>query len=188
MGDASTLLGRKTRRRPPRPDLQAIRACLNGVVPHWHVRADLSAASDDTGSVDTQSYHSCPSSPSLPLPPRLTSTVTCATDIYNGPRLTIRPFHSVRFNLSVKCFPNELLLVELHQRKSPTPLEESRPSPLGVGVQRLRRAGGDSVRFPWSGSTWLRGPTQDVGFDFPCAQTVWSYSTFGFLRRNLRFR
>ena len=49
-----------------RPDLQAIRACLNEVVPHWHVRADLSAASDDTESVDTQSYHSCPSSPSLP--------------------------------------------------------------------------------------------------------------------------
>ena len=94
-------------------------------------------------------------------PPQLTPTVTCATDIYNGPGLIIRPFHSVHFDPSVERFPDELL------------------------IQRLRRAGGDSVRFHWSG--WLRGPTQNVGFDFPCERTIWSHSTFRFVCSNLRF-
>jgi serine/threonine protein kinase len=53
-------------KREARPDLEAICTCLNEVVHLWHVRTDLSATSDDTESVDTQSYYSCSPSPSLP--------------------------------------------------------------------------------------------------------------------------
>ena len=59
-------------KREVRPDLKTIRTCLEGVVPLWHVRADLSSIMvDDTDSTSTYSrgdYSYLPSpSPSIPL-------------------------------------------------------------------------------------------------------------------------
>lgn len=56
-------------KREVRPDLRTIRACLEGVVPLWHVRADLTSTMvDDTDSTYTRSDYSYPSSPSLSIP------------------------------------------------------------------------------------------------------------------------
>jgi len=62
-------------KREMRPDLRAVRACLEGVVPLWHARADLSSTmvDDDTDSTYSRSDYSrspfpSPSIPSVLLP------------------------------------------------------------------------------------------------------------------------
>ena len=56
--------------RESRPDLRVVRACLDEVVPLWHVRKDLPLISaDDASSLYTHSHYSVSPSPlSSPAP------------------------------------------------------------------------------------------------------------------------